>query len=55
MSRCARVEPVIALVLEAFEQSGYTPCMLQVAKLLNEMVEAGVLLDYAVFGAVAQM
>lgn len=29
--------------------------MLQAARLLNEMVEAGVLVDYAVFGAVAQM
>ena len=34
---------------------GYTIGMVEVARLLNEMVQAGVLKDYALFGAVAQM
>lgn len=34
---------------------GYTVDMVEVARLLNEMVQAGVLKDYALFGAVAQM
>ncbi len=36
-------------------ESGYTVHMDQVARLLNDMVAAGVITDYAVFGAVAQM
>jgi hypothetical protein len=42
-------------VLEAADGSEYIHRMRQAAKLLNEMVEAGVLEDYALFGAVAQM
>ena len=34
---------------------GYTVFMDEVARLLNDMVEGGIITDYAVFGAVAQM
>jgi hypothetical protein len=36
-------------------ENGYTPNMNELAALLNDMVARGVITDYAVFGAVAQM
>ena len=41
--------------LEVFGRNYYTVRMDKVARLLNDMVEAGIITDYAVFGAVAQM
>jgi len=41
--------------LESHGQKGHILLMDEVGKLLNEMVEAGVITAYAVFGAVAQM
>jgi hypothetical protein len=41
--------------LEVFGRDYCTVCMDKVARLLNDMVEAGIITDYAVFGAVAQM
>lgn len=41
--------------LEVFDRNCYTIRMDKVARLLNDMVEAGIITDYAVFGAVAQM
>ena len=33
----------------------YKICMIEVATLLNDMVQSGIISNYAVFGAVAQM
>jgi len=41
--------------IEVFNQNCYVICMHKVARLLNDMVNAGIIKDYAVFGAVAQM
>jgi hypothetical protein len=43
------------VALETHGEWGYIVCMENVARLLNDMVRAGVITDYAVFGAVAQM
>ncbi len=41
--------------LESWDQWRYIGSMDEVARLLNEMVQAGIITQYAVFGAVAQM
>ena len=41
--------------LEVVRRYGYTIFMDKVTRLLHDMVEAGIITDYAVFGAVAQM
>ena len=47
--------PVISSGLPQLAHAGYTGIMKEVAELLGEMVDAGVIIDYALFGATAQM